>query len=285
MNLRRTAPNTKTNTIGSLQRWARKANVLPSCFRCEQYNSCQHSRTEKKLPRLRRGKTVLMSYVGHEYGRPVRGARFALVIVGMSHAGDGGYNYLERQRSGRKWVTERRINRHYRGILWMAAALLGDCGSYCSENCLRAWRCMAEDLPKTGRCALSSIIQPNLAKCAGGDEGTCLTTPVMYKNCSPHLLGELEVLKPTIIVFQAAPARAVIPNAVRERGWQLQPIAASPHYDGPEAFPVVQYLRTPTFGSHVLFLNHPSRGNIERQWKPIIKPSLNLLRKLNAIPT
>jgi hypothetical protein len=242
--------------LGILQAEARKRSILPNAkaFHCEYYDDCQRSRTIRGIPPLRRWKSSQMSYVGREYGRPIAGKNFRLVVIGMSHAGSGGKDFFERRRTAEEDLQES-VNPHYRGVLWMASAILGQSGRYCFDKCRNELRCRHEDLPKGNRCALSSIAQPNLAKCAGGKEGKCRTTHEMYNNCSGNLFAELEVLRPTMIVFQTAAGRSVFPAKVEQMGdWTLAPLAGSPRYESGIA--VAQRLVTPRLRSYVLFLDN-----------------------------
>ena len=117
-----------------LQSEARRRKVLPtsSTFDCEHYHDCQRSRRERGIPLLHGWRTALMSNVGREYGRQVAGKAFRLVIVGMSHAGDGGSDFFERQRDSEK-ALRRKVNPHYRGVLKMAASLLGKHSCECNR--------------------------------------------------------------------------------------------------------------------------------------------------------
>ncbi len=102
----------------------------------------------------------------------------------------------------------------------------------------------------------------------------------MWENCSHHLLDELKLLKPNLVVFFGSWARDVI---LRDygKGPQLKalPVALpnlKTHYQA-------LYL-WPETGCHLLFLHHPSRGHLQRQWDGLVVPALTYLREQGHIP-
>jgi hypothetical protein len=269
--------------ISKLEQWALARGIPPgSRFACPHYQQCQESRSSLNYPLLRAGDTCMMGYVGRCYGDVISGKPFRLVIVGMDHRDSESGSFADRQAGIEDWyyVQRRRFNSHYAGLVKTAAAVLGEAGQYCFANCCNERRCAGESRPTSARCTLLSFSQPNLVKCVSAPSGDCLATSEMYQHCSSHLVSELEVLRPHLLAFHGGPARWIFKQAVKDAGERLTSC------DGPEDKygPVIHEL-TGKLQSFVLFLAHPTRGWLDRQWKPVVEKALGWLRGRGVIPS
>jgi hypothetical protein len=278
--------------VSRLEEWASTRRIFPPTFNCQHYECCEKSFYDGCGRRLEYGKTVVMSYVGRQYEDPlVDGGQLRLVIVGIDHGKKGlkeaeffGFKErrleIEEYRDLTRPEEERRFRQHYGGVVRTVAAILGRRGLGCLEACWKS-RCRVD-----GECVLLRFAQPNLVKCAAPSDQPDMnskSTELMLNNCSEHLLEELTVFRPTLVVFHGARLRAVFDRAVRKReGWSLSPQTMGPRNHGGEL--VVHRLTTPVFDAHVLYLHHPSHNHLNNQWDAVVSPALELLRSSGAIP-
>jgi hypothetical protein len=278
---------TASTLISELERWARDRQVLPQEFKCPHYDCCQESRLCRSYPLLDGGKTCQMSYVGREYGSAVSGKAFRLVIVGMDHADSNsgetnGKDFVECQSAIEDCYygsDTNKFNPHYAGVIRTAAAILGQTGQYCMENCWKKRKCAGDKRPSDTRCVLRSFAQSNLVKCVNAPNRNCLATPEMYRRCSGHLVQELEVLKPDVVVFHGVDARYYFATAVQDAGQKLERCPEGP---ADQHGPVIWELAAKS-QCFVLFLLHPSRGWLDRQWS-VVEQALEWLRLRRVIP-
>ncbi len=277
--------------LKKLDQWALERKISPKSFDCANYQDCNGSLQKKGL-HLKSGYTCTMSYVGREYGEAelVTNKPFRMVIVGI----DPGANYeeeelwgfIESQKGIEKWFygSETKFNQQYRGVIRTASAILGAAGKHCLDHCYPESRCLGDGRPNGERCVLRSFAQPNLVKCAPAENENreVKSTPVMFKNCPLHLLSEIEVLKPDLLVFHGVNAEWAFPNAIEKRGYGHLAIEGSPKHG---AFQIVHEVTAPGIGwrCFVLYLMHPSHGGLNRQW-PDVERALELLRSNRAIP-
>lgn len=278
---------TNAELLEKLDKWASGRKIWPKSFDCPHYKECQASLSENA--KLEGGKTCLMSYVGKEYGAADSGVPFRLVIVGIDHGWRGEQpedfggcqTGMEDALYGDGKGTN--FNPHYSGVIRTAAAILGYTGRHCLEVCYERNECVGDRRPPGERCLLRLLAQPNLVKCAPGRDMATKSTTMMLNRCSRHLVSELEVLRPDLLVFHGGSARWALPWALQtEKAGTLTPFPESPMDDD---FPVIHELSGKGYKSLVLFLAHPSRRHLAKQWKSIVVPSLKLLRSRRYIPS
>jgi hypothetical protein len=257
-----------------LKRWARDdSGISPDVSNCGFYGSCN-------VGGILNGKHCLMSYVGRDYGRP--GVFPRLVLVGIDHRDQISGDFMHR-RSGieHAWQNggEKAFNPHYGGVARTAAAVFGGEAEFCQTMC--------RDICKKSRvpfdlvrprpfCVLDRIAQPNAVKCVSelATNANCKATKTMWDKCAHHLVAELKILRPEVVVFHGAPIKTPVTKAIKE----LEPIKVAGI--GPD--PVLY--RWPAVGAHLLYLHHPARGHLDRQWDTVVVPALNYLRAENLIP-
>src|SRR5579859_4770858 len=153
---------------------AKERRILPQEFNCPRYDDCQRSRRIRKLPLLNRGNTCTMTYIGRDYGNLVADESFRLVIIGKDH----GYSTEPEDFLRRRSVIEQpgKFNPHYKGVIKTAAALYGHAGQHCFNKCVENSECVPAGLLHAQCCVLRSIAQPNLVKCASGQDMDCRAT-------------------------------------------------------------------------------------------------------------
>jgi hypothetical protein len=255
--------------LTQLQDWGTTQKVLPSpgVFNCDFYPSCQDSRKNRDL---RRSKTCQMSYVGPTYASQKR----KIVLVGMAHGEKRdalGQDFRVNQKGKEAWLRGK-VSPHYLGIIRTAAALFGPLGRRCMDTCWVEGKCQYSGKSDSHLCVIRSIAQSNLAKCAaGGESGGCRATPKMYRNCSTHLLSELQILRPHVLVFHGAKLRVPFIHKARKTGWRIELVRK-------RRTPVLYHLTAPNFSCHVLFFHHPARNALNRQWAKVVRPALKALR-------
>jgi uracil-DNA glycosylase len=101
----------------------------------------------------------------------------------------------------------------------------------------------------------------------------------MMTKCAHHLVNELKLLKPSLVVFHGVDARDHIRPEFAARDMDLKAVSTVEDRWGPVLY------EAHGLGARVLFLYHPSRGYLNRQWKSVVVPALNYLRHLNLIPS
>src|SRR5260370_745369 len=110
------------------------------------------------------------------------------------------------------------FNPHYCGVIRTAGAIFGQAGLHCLNSCYRAAHCVGVERPRGERCVFLSLAQPNLVKCAPGPDMTSKSTAMMFNRCGHHLVSELEILRPNVMVFQGAKAPGAFSWAVKCAG-------------------------------------------------------------------
>lgn len=263
--------------LDQLTEWARDiARIDPTRFDCRFYGECDSSIGNA----LWRGDGCSMSYVGRNYGSNVIDGGFRLVVVGIDHGEKGGDTY-EGRRTGIEAYYQgdgRPFNPHYRGVVKTAATVFGDTGEHCRQNCTKA--CQKSRASTASQCVIDRIVQPNNVKCTPEDtiDPTSRATPKMKMNCSHHLAAELKRLHPDLVVFHGIGARWFVIPEFKKLGIDMEPIAAIR-----DAYDFVIY-RSDILKTHFLFLYHPSRGWLGRQWETVVVPALKHLRSEKIIP-
>lgn len=264
--------------MADLDRWARAdARIDPRRFGCRHYDECDASTDHS----LARGQGCRMSYVGSHYGCDIAGITFRLVLVGIDH-GDFDSSTYESCRTGLEQWYQRggyAFNPHYAGVAKTAAAVFGKTGEYCKKFCKKS--CRKSRDPKATQCVLDRVAQPNMVKCAPSDQvgRTSRATWTMQVNCAHHLINELKLLNPHLVVFHGANARGVILPTLTTVGMYPTPINSRSDRHGPVLYDVK------SIGSRFLFLNHPTRGWLNRQWNTVVVPNLKYLRGQKLIPS
>jgi hypothetical protein len=266
--------------LADLNRWARDdARIDPPTFDCRHYDSCNASANDE----LDRGAGCLMSYVGRQYGRNATGETgeaFRLVIVGIDHGEPEGGTFEKCRADMEKCYQEggKNFNPHYKGVVKTAAAIFGKTGEYCREKCRTS--CQKSRDPAAAWCVIDRIVQPNSVKCTPKDtvDRTSRATSQMMVNCADHLVDELKLLKPGLVVFHGVNARWIIRPKFAARGLDLNAVS-----DVKDRHDCVLY-ESRALAAHVLFLYQPAFGHLEGQWDSVVVPALKLLRSRNCIP-
>lgn len=263
--------------LDQLTDWARNtARIDPTRFDCRFYGECDSSIGNA----LWKGNGCLMSYVGRNYGSNAIDGGFRLVVVGIDHGERGGGTYEGRRAGIEEYHqgSSRPFNPHYRGVVKTAAAVFGDTGEYCRQNCTKA--CQKARAPTTPQCVIDRIVQPNNVKCTPEDtlNPTSRASQKMKANCSHHLAAELKQLCPNLVVLHGIGARWAIIPEFKKLGIDMKPIGGIK-----DAYDTVIY-KSDFLDSHFLFLYHPSRGWLGRQWETVVVPALEYLRSERVIP-
>lgn len=263
--------------MADLNRWAREqARIDPPAFQCRYYKNCNAS-IGGTLPG---GAGCMMSYVGSKYGSDAVGEEFRLVIVGIDHGDSIGGNFDKRRTGieGNYQDGGKNFNQHYKGVVKTAAAVFGESGNYCRQNCTKA--CQKPCEPELTQCVIDRIAQPNLVKCTPPnlDNRTSKATWQMKVNCAHHLTDELKLLRPKLVVFHGVEARQVMIHELKECSLDAREDGSISDKRGS----VLYYSKT--LAARILFLYHPSRGWLNRQWETVVVPALKDLRLRNLIP-
>lgn len=275
---------TDKELMDDLNKWSTDvATINPlKDFECAWYKECNSSIGET----LNRGNTCLMSYVGRQYGDGTQ-STFRLAIVGMEHRSYDPVGSYEDRRDGIEsyyQVEKHDFNQHYRGVVKTAAAFLGAAGKFCETNCVKKCaRAMGMHADGISECVLEKIAQPNMVKCAP-EEGNASSksSNTMKANCANHLVNELRILKPHLVIFHGVAAEWAFPQSVRREGTELIPLSRAD--STVPASCANKLFNWAERDCYVLFLHHPSRGCLGRQWQPIVLPCLEYLRQRKIIP-
>lgn len=262
--------------ISELLTWAKKEQIHPPEFHCKFYGSCNTSVKNA----LWQGNGCKMSYVGRQYGLLGKNDEFRLVLVGIDHGERDGATFEKRRAEveGYHQKGNERFNPHYQGLVKTAAAVFGCYGDYCQSNC--KFECnKSHDL--SAPCVIDRIVQPNSVKCTPKDTvgATSRATPIMKSNCAHHLASELKLLQPSLVIFHGISARQSILPTLNDLGLEIDPVQGIP----PDGRGPVLY-KSSVLSAHILFLYHPSRGWLERQWNTVVEPALKYLRSQRLIP-
>jgi hypothetical protein len=252
-----------------LEAWASNDSLItpPDRFACPHYGACNASINQE----LREGEGCCMSYVGPHYGNG-----FRLAVVGMDHGDFEPATFEIRQRGILKCYIEdrKKFNPHYAGVVKTAAAVLGKSGTHCQTFCTKSC-----DSTNNTDCVIRRIAQPNLVKCVPHTQGnrTSRASRVMKVNCVRHLVAELRILLPKMIIFHGIQSRWIVRPEFERVGVDLVAIEECADAYGPVLY------RSTELGAHILFLYHPSRGWLDRQW-PQVKTWIGYLRGHTLIP-
>lgn len=265
--------------LSSLEAWARdEARISPDTFACRFFEGCNHSVSGNLGP----GTGCQMSYVGRGYAQEEASGDFRLVIVGMDHGDKSCGDYKATREGLENWyqVGGASFNPHYKGVVLTAVAIFGDDASYCRANC--ASRCSGGNQPgRAATCVINRIAQPNVVKCTPATQigRASRTTFDMWRNCAHHLVGELQLLRPNLVVFHGSWAPQPVLEALTAAGAAAEPVEGAPRAGAAD----VLYQST-SLGTHILFLHHPSYGHLDRQWDPIVEPCIAFLRERGLVP-
>lgn len=266
--------------LRKLVSWSRsEAQIHPENFDCEFYDKCNASTGSA----LGRGSGCMMSYVGRQYGSNAIDEGFRLMIVGIDHGAIGGGTFEERRDQVEGYHQNGDVvsfNQHYRGVVKTAAAVFGKSGEPCWKNCRVS--CQKSRSPEALHCVIDRIVQPNNVKCTPMDtkNATSRATWTMKTNCTHHLASELKLLKPKLVVFHGAGARWSVLPELKACGLDMEPIVIPGIGEG---YGPILY-RSKHLNADFLFLHHPSRGWLDRQWDNVVEPAFTFLRNENIIP-
>jgi hypothetical protein len=165
-------------------------------------------------------KHCLMSYVGRDYGGP--GVFPRLALVGMDHKFRIGGGFMARRLGIEKCYQNGgdEFNEHYKGVVKTAAAVFGSAGGFCQRMC-RKFCQKSRALPSLRHpacCVLDRIAQPNAVKCVSklATDSTCKATGPMWDNCAHHLVAELRILRPEVVIFHGAKIQSPVTKAIKE---------------------------------------------------------------------
>jgi hypothetical protein len=261
-------PAATRDIMTQLEAWASNdARINPSCFACAHYAACNASINQE----LEQGDGCCMSYVGPRYG-----AGFRLAVVGMDHGDFMRASFDERQRGILDCYVKGRnhFNSHYAGVVKTAAAVFGKRGYHCQTPCTKSC-----DAANNENCVIKQISQPNLVKCAPRTQSnrTSRASWIMKVNCARHLATELQILRPNLVVFHGIQSRWILKPEFERAGINLEAIEACADSSGPVLY------RSAQLGSYMLFLYHPSRGWLDRQWSQV-QSWISFLRERALVP-
>jgi hypothetical protein len=273
--------------VAKLTSWAeQEARIFPDVSTCRFYSECNTNG-------ILSGKHCMMSYLGREY---LNGNdSFRLAIVGIDHAERESGSFEDRQRVIEYWYQSgrARFNQHYKGVAKTAAAVLGAEGAYCLRNCTHT--CQKSHDP-SAPCVLDRIVQPNMIKCVPDHalDRNSKATGTMWSNCANHLIAELRMLRPHLAVFHGAKARWFVLPAVRPESPNPVEDVSDRHgpvlYEWPSLRAPVSdrhgpvLYEWPSLRAHLLFLHHPARSQLDRQWDTVVAKAIAYLRAKGAIP-
>jgi uracil-DNA glycosylase len=250
-----------------LKKWARgQAKIDPRAFRCpfhERDDGCNKSIGGK----LNNGEFATMSFIGRAYAL----ADFRLVMVGIDHGEKLRNDFTQRREGIEDHVLSEKLNQHYRGIVRTAVSVFGKSGEDC-RRCAESNRCT-----QSQHCVIHRIAQPNFVKCVPQHQKgrKSKATWTMWNNCAHHLVAELKLLRPHLIVFHGAAAREHFLAAV------IGLTTICPDIQDSRGPVLYQWQAANTY---LLFLHHPSHGRLAMQWKSIVVPALDHLRRGGHIP-
>lgn len=150
---------------------------------------------------------------------------------------------------------------------------------YCKRSCGNACQ-KSKDSAAVAGCVIDRVAQPNSVKCTRSDteNAKSRTTPTMNANCANHLVRELLIMRPHLVVFHGVEARQHVPKAFTAIGVAVEPMVGSAAACGPVLHTV------PQMAGNLLFLHHPSYQHLDRQWNSVVLPALGFLRAAKLIP-
>jgi Uracil DNA glycosylase superfamily len=256
--------------INQLKDWADVHIGNNAEFKCLYYAACNKSINHE----LGKGEGCCMGYIGRDYGRG-----FKLVFVGIDH---GEFDPFSGLQENRQWIEENyigrpmefRFNQHYVGVVRHSAMLLGHPACQCQRECC------STSHPSVSSCVLKKIAQLNIVKCVPKTQAnrTARSNQTMKENCANHLVRELRILRPNLIVFHGVGSRRVVIPAFERSGIDLTAINECSDRHGAVLYDSNE------LGAHILFLFHPSHGWLKRQW-PQFETWISYLRSQRLIPT
>ncbi len=264
--------------MAELNRWAREnARIDPNAFDCGHYDSCNASAGGA----LWRGEGCQMSYVGRHYGSDAAGEAFRLMLVGIDHGEKGGADFDGQRRGIESSYQDggKNFNPDYKGVVKTAATIFGGAGQYCREMCTKA--CQKWRNPTAAQCVIDRIARANSVKCTPEETVNRASRAKwpMKVNCVHHLISEIRLLEPKLVVFHEAPARYFVLPALKSCSLDYDPIG-----DIRDAHGSVLY-KSRALSTHLLFLYHSSRNNLAKQWEPIVVPVIRYMRENGIVPT
>jgi len=263
--------NTMSDTITELTNWSKEVAIDPDQFSCRNFASCAASVHGNLGP----GTSAMMSYVGPQYDAGELANSFSLAIVGMDHGDVDSGSYTERTNDIISFyrVGGAPFNPHYAGVIRTAAAILGRTAKRCEAECVTRCNGASDDQQP---CVLERIFQPNVAKCVPTHalNRTSVVSQMMRENCAYHLLAELTIARPNLIVLHGAAVHSAFLMAVKATSQDVQI----------SKFGNVQIVAADCLPGPALLLHHPSRGWLDRQWQSSVLPALELLRSQGHIP-
>ena len=217
------------------------------------------------------GEHYYATYVGPDYAE----ARIKILFIALDAGADSeSYDLLKRRDGILRWY-QTHWNQHYRGCIWVASYLLG---SLCLPQC--SSRCSSRCEPEHGRkCVLRLIAQGNAVKCVPASAtGMYFNNRPRIPHCLPLMFEEIPILRPDVILLQGRnDLHGPFFKNVEERGGKRETTKCD-H---------VSVVTWPNDAgrSVVVSLNHPSRGNLQRDWEPNNVPALDEARqRLHASP-
>jgi hypothetical protein len=263
--------------IAELNRWARNdAQIEPSAWKCSYYGDCKASLDGFLDP----GTGCQMSYIGRRYRSDTIDESFSLMLVGIDHGEKGGADYSECRQGIEDWyqIGGTKFNPDYKGVVKIASNIFGRAGQYCSGNCSKT--CRKSTDPDFAQCVIDRICRANSVKCTPSNTTSrkSRATWNMKQNCAHHLLDEIRIVKPDLIVFQGVDARFVVRPEFAACGLDLKAVGGICDRHGPVIY------ESKALGTRLLFLYHSAYGHLDRQWKSVVVPALDYLRDQNVIP-
>lgn len=263
--------------MAELNRWAREdARIDPHAFDCRHYDSCNSSVGGT----LWRGKGCQMTYIGRHYGSGAAGEVFRLMLVGIDHGEKGGADFDECRRGIECWYQDggKNFNPDYKGVVKTAATIFGSAGQYCRQMCTAA--CQKSRDPAAAQCVIDRIARANSVKCTPENTAgrTSRATWPMKLNCAHHLMRELRLLKPRLVVFHGVSARWIVLPELKSCGLDASAVGDISDRHGPVLYEL------PALGARLLFLYHTSRNWLAKQWEPIVVPAVQYMREKGIVP-
>jgi hypothetical protein len=263
--------------LAKLNRWAREdARIDPHAFGCSYYDCCNASVGGT----LWRGEGCQMSYVGRRYGLDASSEQFRLMLVGIDHGEKGSADFEDWRRSIESCYQDggKNFNADYRGVVKTAAIIFGGTAQYCQEMCTMA--CQRSRDPAAAQCVLDRIARANSVKCTPENQvnRTSRATWPMKVNCAHHLMSEIRLLKPGLVVFHGAPARFFVIPELKSCDLDVSAVGDISDRHGPVLY------ESRALGAHLLFLYHPSHNHLAKQWEAIVIPAVRYMRENGIVP-
>jgi len=126
---------------------------------------------------------------------------------------------------------------------------------------------------------IDRIAQPNVVKCVSATitDRESEATTTMWANCANHLVAELKILRPELVVFHGVNARWAVLAAI-----QIDNLTSIGNVDDSHGHSL--FFDWPALGTRLLFLSHPSHGWLDKQWDTVVVRALEYLRGKGLIP-